>query len=197
MPEFDRDTLAFTDDTYDRENASEGGSRFGSYLRLNANLLHEDGEPLTAREFARTAWLIATSPVMSPGYVRTRPDLRDLTLVMSGEDYDRLALRIDVFLRHDVLAHRPAGQPGDWERDPYDRSSNRWARLAEPAAGRRPALLLSATLLVPVPEDILITPTTARPGTTMTRQARQTVRVIAEHANAHAHLVADLTGVGR
>ncbi len=197
MPEFDRDTLTFTDDTYDRENASAGGSRYGSYLRLNANLLHEDGDPLSPQEFARTAWLIATSPVMSPGYVRIRPDLRDLTLVMSGEDYDRLALRIDVPLRHDVLAHRPAGQPGDWERDPYVRSSGRWARLAEPAAGWRPALLLSASLLVPVPEDIPITPTTARPGPVMTREAKLAVGLLAKFANTNAHLVADLTGAGR
>ncbi|WP_371481969.1 hypothetical protein [Kitasatospora sp. NBC_00315] len=194
MPEFDRDTLAFTDDAYDRENASEGGSRYGSYLRLNANLLHEDGDPLTAREFARAAWLIATSPVMSPGYVRTRPDLRDLTLVTVGEDYDRLALRIELPLRHDVLAHRPAGQPADWERDPYDRGTSRWARLAEPAAGRRPALLLSATLLVPVPEDILITPTTARPGPVMTREAKLAVGLLATFANTNAHLVGGLTG---
>ena len=197
MPEFDRDTLTFTDDTYDRENASEGGSRFGSYLRLNANLLHEDGEPLSPQEFARSVWLIATSPVMSPGYVRIRPDLRDLTLVMTGEDYDRLALRIEVPLRHDVVAHRLVGQPGDWERDPYDRGSGRWARLAEPAAGRRPALLLSATLLVPVPEDILITPTTARPGPVMTREARLAVGLLAKFTNANAYLVGDLAGVGR
>ena len=94
-----------------------------------------------------------------------------------------------------VLARRPAERLGDWERDPWS-SSNEWAAAIEPGL-RRPALLLTATLLVPLPEHALTAPTAARPGPAMTRQAKQTVKAIAEHANANAHLVADLTGSAR
>ena len=192
MPQFTDQTLALIDDDYDKANASDGSSRFHSYLAVNAGHLHEDGAPLTAVDFAHAVWRIATSPVMSPGYVRTRPDLTALTLVTTGDNYDQIALRIDVPLRHRVLARRPAGRPGDWERDPWS-SSDEWAAAIEPAL-RGPALLLTATLLVPLPEHALTAPSVARPGPAMTRQAKQTVRAIAEHANASAHLVADLIG---
>ena len=195
MPQFTDQTLALIDDEYDRANASDGSSRFRSYLAVNAGRLHEDGAPLSAVDFAHAVWRIATSPVMSPGYVRIRPDLAGVTLVTSGVDYDQLALRIDVPLRHRVLARRPAGRPGDWERDPWS-SSNEWAAAIEPGL-RGPALLLTATLLVPLPEHALTAPSVARPGPAMTRQAKQTVWAIAEHANASAHLVADLAGGAR
>ena len=195
MPQFTSHTLALIDDDYDKANASNGGSRFHAYLAVNAGRLHEDGAPLTAVDFAHAVWRIATSPVMSPGYVRIRPDLAALTLVTTGDNDDQLALRIDVPLHHRVLARRPAGWPGDWERDPWS-SSDEWAAAIEPGLCR-PALLLTATLLVPLPGHALTAPSVARPCPAMTRQAKQTVRAIAEHANTHAHLVADLTGDAR
>ncbi|WP_371480547.1 hypothetical protein [Kitasatospora sp. NBC_00315] len=195
MPQFTSQTLALIDDEHDKANASAGSSRFHSYLAVNASRLHEHGAPLTAVDFAHAVWRIATSPVMSPGYVRIRPDLAGVTLVTTGIDYDQVALRIDVALRHRVLARRPAGQPEDWERDPWS-SSNEWAAAIEPGL-HRPALLLTATLLVPLPGHALTAPSVARPGPAMTRQAKQVVRAVAEHANASAHLVAELIGSGR
>src|SRR6266498_6098900 len=61
----------WVDRDYDRENASDGLSRYGAYLR-DASF-----EPWTdhdqAVEWAVFAWRRATGPVMSPGYVRYHP----------------------------------------------------------------------------------------------------------------------------
>ncbi|GGV39556.1 hypothetical protein GCM10010495_66150 [Kitasatospora herbaricolor] len=196
MPQFTAHTLALIDDAYDKANASDGSSRFGSYLAVNAGRLHDAGAPLGPVDFAQAVWRIATSPVMSPGYVRIRPDLAALALVTTGEDYDRIALRIDVPLHHDVLTHRPAARSEDWQHDPWHISTDRWLRHVEPGLDR-PALLLTATLFVPVPEHVLTAPSVARPGPAMTREAKQTVRNLVEHANAHARLVSGLVGGGR
>ncbi|GGV03991.1 hypothetical protein GCM10010495_14550 [Kitasatospora herbaricolor] len=196
MPQFAAQMLALADDEYDKANGSNGNSRFGAYLAVNAGDLHDDGDPLRPLDFAHAVWRIATSPVMSPGYVRIRPDLNGLALITTGEDYDQIALRIDVPLHHQVLAHRPATRPEDWRRDPWHISTDRWLRLVERDLDR-PALLLTATLYVPVPQHVLIAPSGARPGPAMTRQAKQMIRNLVEHANANAHLVADLVGGGR
>ncbi|WP_371497652.1 hypothetical protein OG871_17045 [Kitasatospora sp. NBC_00374] len=191
MPDFGTNTLAVTDDDYDRSRASDGHSRYGAYLAQRAHLLRDGDRPLTPVEFASAAWTTATSPIMYPGYVRTRPDLADLTTVIT-DDY-RLALRITIPLRHHALTHRPA-RVLDWQtqHDPW--SDARWTALEAPEQGDRPALLTTATLHLPVPERILVTPTAARPGPVMTREAKAAVRALAGYANAHAHLVADLTG---
>ncbi|MEU3492203.1 hypothetical protein ABZ747_01750 [Kitasatospora cineracea] len=195
MPELDLNTLAFTDDIADRRDASDGRSRFGAYLGYNAGLLHEDGEPLTAREFAFAAWQTATAPVMSPGYVRVRPDLHSLTLVSYGEDLDQIALRADVPLRHHQLATHPGHRLSDWQRDVWA-TDGAFTALTEPRPSSRGALLVTATLLLPVPEHHLVTPTVAVPGPEMTAQAKQAVAALVDWANEHAHLVNDLATGG-
>ncbi|MDH6126897.1 hypothetical protein [Kitasatospora sp. GP82] len=193
MAQFTHSTLAIADDFYDRARASDGTSRYGAYLAQNAHLLHDYGHPVTPAGFASAAWFIATSPVMSPGYVRTRPDLTAITVVSAGEDGLDIALRIDVPLHHGTLAHWPA-RTLDWQTDRNGWTDSTWKRVAEPDLTDRPALLVTATLLVPVPAALLVTPTAARPGRTMTREAKQTVKALVQPANANAHLVDELTG---
>ncbi|MFB7946309.1 hypothetical protein ACFC6L_15475 [Kitasatospora phosalacinea] len=192
MPEFNSSTLAFTDDVADRRDASDGFSRFGAYLGYNAGLLHEDGAPLSAQEFARSVWEVATAPVMSPGYVRVRPDLHSLTLVSYGEDLDQVALRADVPLRHHHLAAHPDHRLSDWQRDVWT-TDGAFTALTEPRPTGRSTLLVTATLLLPVPEHHLVTPTVAVPGREMTAQAKQAVGALVSWANKHAHLVNALT----
>ncbi|MFJ1707852.1 hypothetical protein [Kitasatospora sp. NPDC088346] len=194
MPEFGPRTLAYVDDAYDKSRASDGHSRYGAYLAQHAHLLHDDDQPLTPVAFASVAWMVATSPIMYPGYVRIRPDLTDLTTTVS-DDY-RLALRITVPLRHHALTRRPA-RVLDWqaEHDPW--ADRRWLALEAPEQTDRPALLTTATLLIPVATERLTTPTTAAPGRAMTRDAKQAMRVLVEIVNAHAHLVNELTGGAR
>ncbi|MFJ9693424.1 hypothetical protein [Kitasatospora sp. NPDC101183] len=189
MPQFTLGTLAVVDDKYDREYASDGGSRYGAYLARKARLLHEDGQPLTAAEFARAAWQIATSPVMSPGYVRVRPDLHAVTVVPAEDN--EVALRIEVPLRHHALAHRPDHRLGDWQPDPWSNDDD-FRRLIEPYTDKA-LLLATATLLLPVPDHLLIEPGSAEPGRIMTIEAKSVVQELTVWANAHAHLVNDLT----
>ncbi|WP_033820904.1 hypothetical protein [Kitasatospora sp. MBT63] len=191
MPEFSTRTLALTDDRADRENASDGFSRFGAYLAHNPGLLHDESEPLTAKEFAFFTWQIATSPVMSPGYVRIRPDLHALALVSAGEDGDDLALRVDVPLRHRALAEWPATIVGDWQADPWA-AGDGFIALVEPERTDRTALLITATVLIPVPAAVLVAPTTAVPGEEMTWTAKRAVNALVDHANTHAPLLGDL-----
>jgi hypothetical protein len=73
------DLAAFwIDCDYDRENASDGVSRFGAYVR-NASTIAEswqdtwDDAQVRQTRFAAAAWEVATTPVMSPGYVRRHP----------------------------------------------------------------------------------------------------------------------------
>ncbi|MFI1518341.1 hypothetical protein [Kitasatospora cineracea] len=191
MPSFGPSVLAYTDDVADRRDASDGFSRFGAYLGYNAGLLHEDGAPLSAREFAFAAWQIATGPVMAPGYVRVRPDLHSLTLVSHGEDMDQVAVRIDVPLRHHQLAARPDHRLSDWQRDVWATDGD-FTALTEPRPTGRNELLVTASLLLPVPGHLLVTPTAAEPGREMTAQAKNAVTALAAWTNNHAHLVNDL-----
>lgn len=61
------------DTGYDRDRASGGVSRYGSYLNQHRDAfeaLAGDGYERPAVPFAALAWRIATGPVMSPPYVR-------------------------------------------------------------------------------------------------------------------------------
>ncbi|GAB7182175.1 hypothetical protein ATKI12_2006 [Kitasatospora sp. Ki12] len=182
MPEFDPVTLAFVDDDYDRRHASDGNSRFGVYLDRYAGLPREGEPPYTGAEFAVVAWGIATAPVMSPGYVRIRPDLLAVTAHPAEDDPTALVLRITAPVPHHALATRP--RPGrwlDWERDCHDRGP--WSPTVEPIPDRRPVMLLSAYLCLPVPAATLVVPTANRVGPELTGQAKAAVAVLAEHVN--------------
>ncbi|MCX4686929.1 hypothetical protein OG401_21915 [Kitasatospora purpeofusca] len=192
MPEFDRSTLAIVGDIRDREQASDGHSRYGAYLAKSAECFHYDGEPLPAAQFAVIAWRTATTPVMAPGYVAVRPDLLDLAPVV-GPDGD-LHLRARLALRHHHLTHRPAVRLTDWERNPWH-AHDRWPVPMEPDHADRPALLVTADVSVPVPVNLFAGPSTARPGRTLTHEAKAVVDTLVRRANQRlAPLVADLLG---
>jgi hypothetical protein len=73
------DNAAFwIDYDYDRENASDGISRYGAYVRQSSAMAEswdgtwDDAQVRQAR-FAEAAWATATTPVMSPGFIRRHP----------------------------------------------------------------------------------------------------------------------------
>jgi hypothetical protein len=74
----------WVDHDYDRENANDGISRYGAYLRDTAFEPWTDHDQ--AVEWAVFAWRRATSPVMSPGYVRYHPLVLATRLERSGWD---------------------------------------------------------------------------------------------------------------
>ncbi|MFH8805216.1 hypothetical protein ACH4F6_37700 [Streptomyces sp. NPDC017936] len=182
--------LVRVDRSYDLERASDGFSRFGEYLRLNASLFRDAwrDEPAPVKdpaEFAVHAWRVATSPVMAPGYVRCRPDLHGVTL--HRDDYDHaLYAEVRVPLRHH---HLYAGEKKfpyawqDWEAERYDAP---FPELEEPRETKRPAVLASAVVRVPGGEwSGLVTPS-AYEGRTLTNEAMETVSIVVQYVNEDA-----------
>ena len=112
-------TLVQIADDYDREMADAGSalsSRFGHYLREHLGDIFED-ERTDPVIFSRWVWSVATGPIMSPGYVRVRPDL-SVTIERSYDDGHLYAV-VGVPLKHHHLAQesRPPYDVGDWERE--------------------------------------------------------------------------------
>ncbi|GHF27864.1 hypothetical protein GCM10018790_01550 [Kitasatospora xanthocidica] len=193
MPDFNRLTLAIVDDTADRGNASDGHSRYDAYIARHVDDFHEDGAPLRPVDFAIAAWRTATAPVMAPGYVTVRRDIQPLDVYRDHHGGAQFCAKVG--LRHAALTRRPGGRPLDWERDPWFHPSEQWPVLVSPDRTDRPAVLVTATVLLPIPDGILLAPTTARPGRTLTEEARTVVAALAEHANRHlTPLVNDLLG---
>ncbi|MEV4974424.1 hypothetical protein [Streptomyces scopuliridis] len=150
-------TLALTADDYDRDNASDGISRYGAYLDQHAADFHEYGEPTTplpAAEFAAAAWRVATAPIMSPGYVRLRPDIAAADCAFT--DDGQLMLIVTVPVPHSALSARVPYVWRDWESDPYGFTDGPFRRLVAPEG---PALLMTAEIRVvvnglPVPSRV-------------------------------------------
>ncbi|AEW95896.1 MULTISPECIES: hypothetical protein [Streptomycetaceae] len=173
--------LAAVDDAYDRRNASDGRSRFGAYLRDRCARLHEDGTPLPAEDFAAAVWPIATAPVMSPGYVRLRPDIRAVTPAWS--EYGHLTVDVHVPLgRRALVADRAVpGRWRDWDRDlaPGEEPYRYWW---EPD-GDRPALLTTTVIRLPV-DDTWNLPTPAHTGGPgLVADAKSAVAAVADAVN--------------
>ncbi|MFJ7249087.1 hypothetical protein ACIQWA_31280 [Kitasatospora sp. NPDC098652] len=72
MPRLTDGTLVIVDDMADREEASDGRSRFAAHLTHG---FQSDGAPLTAAEFAVASWTTVTGPVRSFAYAVVCPDL--------------------------------------------------------------------------------------------------------------------------
>lgn len=183
-------TLVRLNKEYDRERASDGFSRFGEYLRLNANLFRDawSDEPAPVKdpaEFAVHAWRVATAPVMAPGYVRWRPDLHGVTL--HRNEYDgALYAEVRVPLQHHHLHVGEKRLPytwQDWERERYD---DPFTDLEEPRDPKRPVVLTSATVRVPGREwSGLITPS-AYEGRILTNEAMEALSIAVQHINRDA-----------
>ncbi|WP_051970649.1 hypothetical protein [Kitasatospora azatica] len=186
MTEFTSHTLALCDE-YARK-------RYGNYLAQHRRDFVLDGEPLPPGHFAAVAWRIATSPVMAPGYVRLRPDVDGIYTTFT--DDGELLLSIDVPLRHRVLANRPRVEFSDWWQQRTYCDDGRFTDLIEPEELRgRPALLLTAAIVVPVPEDLLPRPTTTQ-GAELIAQAKEAVHTLVDLVNTQAKAVNELAAGG-
>ena len=70
--------VCWIDPDYDREQASDGQSRYGAYVRDHARLFDPwqdapDGVTRDPVDFAIAAFRVATGPIMGPGFVRWHP----------------------------------------------------------------------------------------------------------------------------
>ncbi|WP_262062635.1 hypothetical protein [Streptomyces sp. STR69] len=195
--------LVRVDDDYDTRNASDRHSRYSAYLANRADWFHEYGEPnqpLPPAEFAAAAWKVASSPAMSPGYVRIRPDLGGITPAFSEDGEGRLLFDVQVPLdHHDLRAECRTHIPytwRDWQRGSAldtDSSGPYWPRW-EPDS-QRPALLTTAVVRL-VADDgwSLVTPQHTT-GRGLVDDAKRAVAVLAENINKHGgSMVAALRG---
>jgi hypothetical protein len=187
-------SIVSIDDAYDRDYASDGISRFGAYVRQRAHLFVDDWEPLSPVTFAATVWAIASGPLMSPGYVRTRSSVGGVHCRHADEPGLLLA-EVDMCL--------------PWSADLRNRSElagwSSWTSTLAPELTdpdeRRPALLLRACVRVPVHEGLL--PNPSRFAALDVTVAKQAVAVICEQVNTRAAPVVALLrsealiGVGR
>jgi hypothetical protein len=191
-PSWHPNLLAYVNDEYDRDNASDGNSRYAAYLRQNHNLFRDgwSDEPRPVQdpaEFAVHAWTVATGPIMAPGYVWIRPDLRKVTL-HHDEDDGALYADIHIPLRHSHIGGNTKRFPyswQDWESEP-DYSGAQYVSLLEPRSIKKPSVLAAATVRIPGRDwPHLITPT-AYEGRTLLDEARQAVFTVAQHINDDA-----------
>lgn len=192
MADWHEQLLVQVDDRYDRENASDGHSRYGAYLRQNSNLFRDswsdEPAPVTdPAEFAVHAWTVATGPIMFPGYVRVRPDLGRITLHRDEDDHSLYA-DIHVPLRHHHIGGNAKRFPyawQDWEQE-SNYSGETYLELSEPRSSKKPAVLAATTVRVSGSEwPHLVTPT-AYEGRTLVDEAREAVTVLARHINDDA-----------
>ncbi|WP_435059509.1 hypothetical protein [Streptomyces sp. bgisy060] len=192
-------TLVRIADDYDREMGDSGApldSRFGRYLAQHMDDLWDD-DRTDPKAFLAWAWRVGTGPIMSPGYVRIRPDLGAVRLTQSQED-GRLLVVIETPVGHGQLAQgvRPPYSMRDWETDRYDYSSDGYSRLQDPMDESKPALLLSATLRLPADDWKLHQPAGKWPvEELLIDDAKQAVAVAVAGINDIAgHRVAKLIG---
>jgi hypothetical protein len=87
-------TAFWIDYEYDHQMASDGRSRFAAYVRRAAATPEWtecwngawDDDAVRAVYFASEAWRVATTPVMSPGYVRRHSRIRSARVEVNPWD---------------------------------------------------------------------------------------------------------------
>lgn len=190
---WDGQTLVRINDTYDRENASDGVSRFGAYLRQRPKEFRDawsdDPAPIEdAEEFAWRAWQVATGPVMVPGYAQVRPDLHGVTLHRDDDD-GTLYADVHVPLQQHHIGGGPKRFPYSWQdwesdRDPWAETD--YLSLVEPRDNKRASVLASVIVRVPGREwSGLVTPT-AYEGRTLLDEAQETLAAVVRNLNVDA-----------
>jgi hypothetical protein len=191
-------TAFWIDSDYDRDSASDDGSRYGSYVRERLGWFTgagcwdwDDGAP----RFAAVAWRIATGPVMVPGYVGMHPKILGADVERSDWDGSLLACVDLVTPWPGALECSRDWRDGKWWRD--------WP--AEPRGGGEayhwpsgqdlagnPYLLASASLRFAVPAGQLPRPP-ARPAFTEPDPpppARADLQALAATAQRSVHVLA-------
>lgn len=186
-------TLVRINDEYDRENASDGVSRFGAYLRQRPTEFRDSwsDEPKPIEdpgEFAWRAWQVATGPVMVPGYVQVRPDLHGVQLHRDEND-GALYAEVRVPLLQAQIGGGAKRFPYSWQdwetdRDPWGETDYR--SLVEPRETKRASVLASVIVRIPGREwSGLVTPT-AYEGRTLLDEARDTLAAVVRNVNVDA-----------
>ncbi|HEX3778163.1 MAG TPA: hypothetical protein VHX38_00715 [Pseudonocardiaceae bacterium] len=167
------------DEDYDTTHASTG-SRYGNYLASRTRLFVDTDterpgtDPLS---FAATAFTIAQSPVMSPGYVRSHPRIQAVNT--HWDDNGRLAIEVGLAAPLPAPIAAAIGGRGwqDWTRDYH---SGWWF---EPFDCDRPSAHTLVIVRVPIIPDTLPTPAYHHDGAPDIAAAKAAVRVVCHQLN--------------
>jgi len=179
-------TTAFrVDEAYDVRNAGDGHSRYGAYLFSRDHQFRdrdEDGPVTDPCEFAARAFMIASPPAMSPGYVREHPRVRRVSWCRDDEDRVgfeiQLAAPLPAPIEHAIRGKHWAGWHHQWRPDFW------W----EPYDNDRPGAYTVVTVRVPLTADML--PAPVYQGTVPdVAVAKQAVGAVCQRLNSH------LTGI--
>lgn len=169
----------------DREQASDGISRYGAYLHDAAFEPWTDHDQ--AVEWAAFAWRRATSPVMSRGYVRYHPRVLGARLERSGWD-GGLAAAVTVVSAWPGHLASPLTRPvrlGDrdayWQGWPaeYRGGDLSYYEPSEADVAARPYLLTTLSLRFTVPSALLPQPP-GTPGAVLGAGQQAVAAVVAE-----------------
>jgi hypothetical protein len=174
-------TRAFcVDEDYDTRAASNGHSRYGSYLYSRAHLFCEDGEPTTDPQlFAATAFTIACAPVMSPGYVHQHPRIRHMSWCWDDEDRAAFTIQLAAPLPAPIAEHLRGKDWAGWGRE---WRSDCWF---EPYDNDRPAAYTVVTVRIPIGVDTLPDTAYTPDGTPTVTAAKPAVRAVCDQLTAH------------
>jgi hypothetical protein len=156
------------DRDYDREQASDGTSRYGAYLRDATFEPWTDNDQ--AVEWAVFAWRRATGPVMSPGYVHYHPRVLSARLERSGWD-GSLAARVNLVSSWPEHLKTPLARAvrlgdqdaswQDWPTEYYGGDTVSYYEPSEADIAARPYLLTTLSLQFTVPSAALPEPPAA------------------------------------
>lgn len=192
--------IVYVDRDHDARNASNGYSRYGSYvgareLSFQDPFEQPDKKPLDPIGFAIQAWQVASVEVTSPSLVEWRPDIHKITLGYD-EDGDRLVVTVELPLRHHQLAAKLPRTYDDykpvrhWMNDDYDYLEVPGARPGHPA-------VTTMATIRHIPQIKLVTPgePTGRP---LVDDALLSVEYTAAAINAEMpELIRTVQGEGR
>lgn len=185
MPDLPASVPFWIDNGYDRDNASDGVSRYGAYVRQARFEPQTDDDH--AVELAVFAWDQATGPVMAPGYVREHRRIRQACLSRSDWDGSLLA-RVDLVIGQPPSLRflRSDDERGHWRDWPSQQVFAGPGRFYEPDSdelARDPYLLATASLRFTVPSAGLPQP---RPDSADAGTCQRAVAVLVGELNAIA-----------
>jgi hypothetical protein len=178
----------WVDCDYDRENASDGISRYGAYLRDTAFEPWTDHDQ--AVEWAVFAWRRATGPVMSPGYVRHHSRVLAARLERNGWDGSLVAAVSLVCSWSEPLKTaltrgvRLGGRDAYWQDWPIEYRGGETISYYEPSeadVAARPYALATIGLQLTVPSAALPEPPSN--STALLSAGQQAVAVLVAELN--------------